>query len=167
MKTTPCNTKPPTVLDGFIQPHFPFARVFTCLFLPDTMVFAKTGSIGANAGGIMRGTHVGYTLEAMVTGAIGTLVDVFTHQSRGANAVEIVAFSAENMVATYKRNFMLSYDDVENVEIKGPNFAGELRIVIYSTDTRHKFRIDRQSKESAKYVRRVFEVFLPRKIQES
>jgi len=58
---------------------------------------------------------------------------------------------------------MLLYDEVEIIEIRGPNFARELRIIVNAAKI-HKFRMDRQSKESAKYIERVFNEFLPGKV---
>jgi len=151
-------TKPPTILDGLIQPHFPFARVFTCFFLKDCLVFTKTGGCGTNASGTMRSALGGFTPAAMLASAIGTIVDMFHDQSRASNAAGMAAFSPENMVASHKRNFMFSYCEIKSVEIKGPNIAGELKVII-NADKTYKFRIDRQSKESANYIRRVFNEF--------
>jgi len=156
-------TKPPTVLDGFLQPSFPFAKVFTCFFLNNCMVFTKTGSFGTNAAGTMRGSLGGFTPAAMVAGAVGTLVDMHNDGSRAEKAAGMSAYSPENMVAAHKRNFMLPYGDVRNVELKGPNFAGEFKVIVYA-DKIHKFRIDRQSKASAQYIESVFNQFLPGKI---
>lgn len=111
----------------------------------------------------MRGYLGGYTPDAMVTGAIGTLVDSFNDESRVSKAAEMAGYSPEDMVAAHKRNFMISYSEVESVEIKGPNFAREVRIIIQA-GSRHKFRIDRQSKESANYIRKVFNEYLPGKV---
>jgi hypothetical protein len=105
----------------------------------------------------------GYSPDAMVTGAIGTLVDAFNDESRGSKAAEMAGFSPEDMVAAHKRNFMISYSEVESVGIKGPNFAREVRIVIQA-GSRHKFRIDRQSKESVNNIRRVFSEYLQGKV---
>lgn len=153
----------PVVLDGLVQPSFPFARVFTLFFLSDYLVFTKTGSFGTNASGTMRGSLGGFTPEAMVAGAIGTLLDQHNDESRMSEASAIAGFSPEKMVAAHKRNFMISYENVESVEIRGPNFAGELRIIVMA-GSRHKFRIDKQSKSSAKYVKDLFLRFLPGKI---
>ena len=152
------------VLDGFVQPSFPFARVFTLFFLPNCLVFTKTGSFGTNASGILRGSLGGYTPEAMVVGAIGTLFDQHNDESRRSEASALAAFSPENMVAAHKRNFMISYENVESVEIRGPNFGGELRIIVLAGG-RHKFRMDRQSKASAKYVKDLFLLFLQGKVK--
>jgi hypothetical protein len=155
--------KPPAILDGLIQPSFPFAKVFTCFFLYDCMVFAKTGSVSTNIAGTMRGYLGGYTPDAMVAGAIGTLVDAFNDDSRVSKAAEMAGFSPEAMVAAHKRNFMISYSEIESVEIKGPNFAREVRIIIQA-GSRHKFRIDRQSKESANYIKKLFSEYLQGKV---
>ena len=152
-------TRPPTVIDGFIQPHFPFARVFTCFFFTDCLVFSKTGSGGTNTAGSMRSALGGYGTDAMITGGIGTIVDIVTSEKRGNKAAGLAAFSPEDMVAAHKRNFMLSYGAIQGVEMKGPNIAGELKVII-TADKVHTFRIDRQSKESASYIKRVFNEFV-------
>ena len=157
-------TDQPVVLDGLVQPSFPFARVFTLFFMHDCLVFTKTGSFGTNAAGTMKGSLGGFTPEAMVAGAIGTLVDQFNDQARKSEASELAAFSPEDMVAAHRRNFMISYDEVESVEIRGPNFARELRIIITARGDKHKFRIDKQSGSSAKYVTDLFLWFLPGKV---
>lgn len=154
----------PAVLDGLVQPSFPFARVFTLFFIHDYLVFTKTGSFGTNASGILRGSLGGYTPEAMVAGAIGTLLDQHNDEARRLEASALAGFSPENMVAAHKRNFMISYENVESIEIRGPNFAGELRIIVMAGG-RHKFRIDKQSKASAKYVKDLFLRFLPGKVK--
>ncbi len=155
--------KPPTVLDGFTQPGFPFAKIFTCFFFNNCVVFAKTGSFGINSSGTIRGVLGGFTPTALIAGAIGLIFDMRNDQRRSNRAMEMADFNPENMVYNHKLNFMLLYDEVENVEIKGPNFARELRIVVNASKI-HKFRIDRQSKESAKYIERVFNEFLPGKV---
>ena len=105
----------------------------------------------------------GYTAEAMVAGAIGKLVDLHNDQERSSRVSEMASDTSESLVAAHKLNFQLSYAAVEKVEIRGPNFAGELRIIILA-DRKFKFRIDRQSRGSAKYVEDVFLRFLPGKI---
>jgi len=157
-------TKPPTVLDGFLQPGFPMAKVFTCFFLSECIVFLKTGSFGTNMAGTMRASQGGYTSTGLITGAIGGIADLFNDEDRINKASAVAGYSPENMVAAHKRNFMLTYEQIKSVEIKGPNFAGEIRIIINADKTR-KFRIDRQSRDSAKYIERVFNEFLSGKIQ--
>lgn len=53
---------------------------------------------------------------------------------------------------------------IEKVEMKGQNFAYEIRLTFYARGDKHKFRIDNQSKASGKYIRQVFQEFLPGKI---
>ena len=157
-------TKSPTVLDGFIQPGFPVAKVFTCFFLNNCLVFVKSGSFGTNIASTMRASQGGYTSTGLITGAIGGIFDLFNDENRIKKASEVAGYSPKNMVATHKRNFMLTNEHIKSVKIKGPNFAGEIRIII-DADKTHKFRIDRQSKESAKYIEHVFNEFFPGKIQ--
>lgn len=154
----------PVILDGLVQPSFPFARVFTLFILPDCLVFTKTGSFGTNAAGTMRASLGGYSSEAMVAGAIGVLADQYNDESRRSAASVLASFSPENMVAAHKRNFMVPIEKVESLEIRGPNFAGELRIILHA-GVRRKFRMDRQSKASAKYVTDLFNRFLPGKVK--
>lgn len=157
------HTMLPTVLSGFLQPEFPAARVFTSIFLNNCLVFVKTGSFGTNMAGTMQATLGGYTPTGLIAKAIGSIVDFYNAESRAKKTSDIAGFSPENMVAAHKRNFMLLFDEIKSVEIKGPNFAGEVKVVVSAGKT-HKFRIDRQSKESTKYIERVFNEFLPGKI---
>lgn len=153
----------PTVLGNLLQPGFPFAKVFSLFFMENSLVFAKTGSGGTNAAGTMQGALGGFTPEAMISSAIGSLVDSGTAASRAGKTAEMASQNAAAIVASHKKNFLIPFDQVKSVEIKGPNFAGELKVIV-EADKTHKFRIDRQSKESAKYVVDVFSQFLPGKV---
>ena len=154
----------PVILDGLVQSSFLFARVFTLFFLQGYLVLTKTGSFGTNTYGSIRGSLGGFTPEAMVTGAIGTLADQLNEEGRRTRAFELAALSPDQMVAAHKRNFKISYEDVESVEIRGPNFAGELSIIVLAGG-RYKFRMDRQSRVSAKNVKDLFLRYLQGKIK--
>lgn len=156
-------TKPPAVLDGLLQPGFPLATVFTAFLLEDTVVFAKSGSGGTNAAGTMSASLGGFTPAAMVAGAIGSVVDSQTADQRADKAAQMSAYSPEQLVAAHKRNFAIPFADVRSVEIAGPNFAGEVKVVVTAGKT-HKFRVDKQSKEAAKYIADVFDDALPGKV---
>lgn len=155
--------KPPTALGNFLQPGFPFAKIFTALFFHDRVVFAKSGSGATNAAGTMQASLGGFTPTALVAGAVGSIVDSVTSDKRAERAAGLAALDPEAIVASHKKNFMLPYGAVKSVEIKGPNFAGEVKVIIVADKT-HKFRIDKQSKAAAKYIEEVFAEFFPGKI---
>lgn len=153
----------PTVLGDFLQPGFPTAKVFSVFFLENKLVFTKTGSGGTDTAGKMRAGLGGFTSTAMIAGAIGTLVDSDSAKSRSDKASQMAALNADDMVKAHKLNFMLSYDNIKSVEIKGPNFAGELKVMV-NADKTYKFRIDKQSKDSARYIEKIFNEYLPQKV---
>lgn len=157
------NVKPPTVLGDLLQPGFPLAKVFTVFFMNDSLVFAKTGSGATNAAGTLAASLGGFTPSALIAKGIGTVIDQQTGGSRDNKSAELAAYSPEEIVAGHKRNFMIKFDDVKNIEIKGPNFAGEVKVII-TADRVHKFRVDKQSKEAANYIKSVFNEFLPGKV---
>ena len=154
--------KPPTILDGLMQPGFP-AKVFTVFFLNECMVFVKTGSYSTDMGGTMRAALGGYTGDALIMGALGSLADYRNRNSRMKNAATVAGWNPDDMVAAHKRNFMLPYNLVNKIELKGPNFAGELRVIV-DTGKTQKFRVNNQSKQSALYYEKIFNEFLPGKI---
>jgi hypothetical protein len=141
----------PRVLGSFLQPGFPFAKVFTVYFLADRLVFAKTGTGPTNAGGTMQAALGGFTAAALAAKAVGTLVDASSEASRDANTAMLGGLSPDAIVAAHKLNFQLPFDAVRGVTIKGPNFAGEVKVVV-TADREHKFRIDKQSKASAQVI---------------
>ncbi|HBL75625.1 MAG: hypothetical protein A2W90_05040 [Bacteroidetes bacterium GWF2_42_66] len=162
-ENTPQAPKPPTIIDGMMQPGFPTAKVFTCFFLSDCLVFVKTGSFSTNMAGTMRASLGGYTGDAMIMGAIGGIADYHNQQKRMKNAVHVAGWNPEQMVAVHKRNFMLPYSAINTIELKGPNFAGEVRVIVEAGET-HKFRLNRQSKASFAYCEKIFSEFLPGKV---
>lgn len=157
------NAKPPAVLGNFLQPGFPLAKVFSVFFMENSLVFAKTGSGGTNAAGTMAANLGGFNPTALIASGVGTLVDKHTGEKRSDKTGQLAAFSAAEIVAENKRNFMIPFDAVKSVAINGPNFAGEVRVIITAHKV-HKFRINKQSKNSADYIERVFVDFLPGKI---
>ena len=154
--------KPPTVLDGFIQPGLP-VKVYTIFFMKDCFVAAKTGSWTTHAAGTMSTAMGGSGASRSQGYAIGTLMDHFSSNSRGDKAEKLAGYGPDEMVAADKANFQVPYSFVTSVEIKGPNFANELHIKIKAGKD-HKFRMDNQSKDSIRYVLNVFQEFLPGKI---
>ncbi len=160
--TTPMSVeKPPTVLDGFMQPGFS-VKVYTVFFMKDRMVFTKTGSWATHAAGSMSAAMGGTAGGRMQGYAIGTIMDHFSGKDREAKAENLAGFDPDMMVAADKANFQTLYGAVSMVEVKGPNFAGEINVKI-KADKEHKFRLDNQSKESMKYILDVFQEFLPGK----
>jgi hypothetical protein len=159
--TPASNEKPPIVLDGFTQPGFP-VKVFTVFFMKDRMVFAKTGSWTTSAAGTMSASMGGSAGGRMQGYAIGTLMDHFSGKDREAKASMLAGFDPDMMVSADKANFQTLYSAVSMVEVKGPNFAGEVNVKVKAV-REHKFRLDNQSKESLKYVLDVFQEFLPGK----
>jgi hypothetical protein len=154
--------KPPTVLDGFIQPGLP-VKVYTIFFMKDRLVATKTGSWTTYAAGTMS-TAMGGSGSSRAQGyAIGSIMDHFSSNSRGDKAAKLAGYSPDEMAAADKANFQVPYGFVSSVEIKGPNFANELHIKI-KAGKEHKFRIDNQSKDSIRYIINVFQEFLPGKI---
>lgn len=152
----------PTVLDGFIQPGF-LPKVFTAFFMKDCIVFVKTGSINTDTAGSIRASMGGYTGDALILGALGSIVDARSRKKRIEKAASVASLEPEQMVAAHKRNYMIPYNTIRQVTFKGPNFAGELRIVIEAGAT-NKYRINNQSKSSALYYEKVFNEFLPGRI---
>lgn len=157
------NVKPPAVLGNFLQPGFPLAKVFSVFFMENSLVFAKTGSGGTNAAGTMAASLGGFNPTALIASGVGAIVDQHTDENRSDKTGQLAAFSAAEIVAENKRNFMIPFDAVKSVTINGPNFAGEVRVIITS-DKSHKFRINKQSKDSADYIKQVFADFLPGKV---
>ena len=155
--------RPPTIIDGLMQPGFP-AKVFTCFFFSDCAVFAKTGSFSTNSEGLMRAYFGGYSSDALFFGAFAGLADYHNQQKRLKNAAGVVSWDARTMVAAHKRNFMLPYNAIRAVELKGPNFAGEIKVII-SAEKNHKFRLDKQSKSTLAYYEKIFNEFLPGKVK--
>lgn len=153
----------PRVLGSFLQPGFPFAKVFTVYFLPDRLVFAKTGTGPTNAAGSMQSALGGFTAAALAAKAVGTLVDASSEASRSANSAALGGLSADEIVAAHKLNFQLPFDAIRSVTIKGPNFAGEVKVIV-SADKDHKFRIDKQSKAAAKVIADAFRETLGNKV---
>lgn len=164
--TNPGNPHPkqlaPTILDGFLQPGFP-AKVFTVFFLVDCLVFVKTGSIATNMGGTMQTALGGYTGDGLIMGALGSLADVRNRESRMNNAATVASWDPQQMLAAHKRNFMLPYSSIRQIEMKGPNFAGEVKVVVDAEKT-HKFRLDKQTKTSIVYYEKIFSEYLPGRI---
>jgi hypothetical protein len=156
-------TKPPTVIDGLIQPGLP-VKVFTVLFFDNCLVFVKSGSFSPNSAGTMRTALGGYTGAGMVMGAIGSVIDYHSSESRINHAANLASNSPGVIAQAHKQNFLLLYNVIEKVEMKGPNFAGEIRLSFYAKGEKHKFRIDNQSKASGAYIRQVLETFLPGRI---
>lgn len=154
--------RPPTVLDGLIQPDLP-VKVYTLFFLKDRLVATKTGSWTTYAAGTMSSAMGGSAASRSQGCAIGTLMDHFGSNSRGNKAEKLAGYGPDEMVAADKANFQVPYSFVTSVEIKRPNFANELHVKIKAGKD-HKFRMDNQSKGSIKYVLDIFQELLPGKV---
>jgi hypothetical protein len=167
MENEPKLNKPaqvaPTVVDGFIKPGFP-AKVYTCLFFESCVAFCKTGSIAPNTSGSMRAFLGGSTGDAQILGAIGAIFDSFTRRKRVEKAAMVSSFEPHDILAAHKRNFILYYDTISRVELKGPNFAGEVRVRFYTPQKTYKLRLDNQSKSSFNYINEIFKKFLGNKM---
>lgn len=157
------NKKTPTILSDLIKPGLP-AKIFTAFFMDDRIVFAKTGSGSTNIEGTQRAFHGGFGASAAIMGGIGALMDYKRGKQRGDYAGEIASFSSEDILIADKNNFQVFYGNVSAVEVKGPNFAGELKIVVRENGNEHKFRMDKQSKDSANYIVCTFNQFIPNKV---
>ena len=153
----------PIVLGDFIQPGFPFAKVFSVYFVDNQMVFARVGSGGTNAAGAMRASLGGSTPVAMIAGAIGALVDGETENSRSEKSSQLGSQKVDQMICADKHNFAVPFEAVSRVEIKGPNWFREVKVLIVA-DRQHKFRVDKQSQDSARTIFSIFQQFLPGKI---
>jgi hypothetical protein len=136
-------------------------KVFTLLFFNNSVVFIKSGSFTTNSAGTMRAALGGYTGDGLIMGAIGTLVDDSNRKSRVNHAASLASLSPEQIVQVHKQNFLLLYDTIEKIEMKGPNFAGELKLSFYANGKRHKFRLDKQSKSTVQYYTKIFDEFVP------
>src|SRR5665811_1371252 len=80
----------------------------------------------------MRTALGGYTGDGLIMGAIGTIIDQNNMEMRVSKTAAVAAYDPEEIVKTHKRNFLLRYGEIEKIELKGPNFAKELRIIIYA-----------------------------------
>lgn len=154
--------KPPTILSDLIQPGL-IAKIYTIFFMDDCMVFAKTGSGGTDTSGSMRAFHGGAGANALIFSGIGKIIDFHSSQQRGNAAAQYAALNPSSMVSAHKHNFMLTYNSVKMIELKGPNFAGEMKVIV-TAETTHKFRVDNCSKSLADYFEKTFNEFLPGKI---
>lgn len=157
------NSHFPTVIDGFIKPDFPFGKVYTCFFMTDCLVFVKTGRFGTNIKGSIHASQGGYTSDSLILGAIGGIIDMFNSDRRMKNANALASLTPIEMVNADKRNFMVPISEIRKIEFKGPNFANELIIRIF-TEKLIKFRLDSQSKNSARYITDIFSAFIPSEI---
>lgn len=163
LNSTPQGQMPPTVLGGFLQPGLP-AKVYSCLFFNNCVVFGKTGSFSTDSAGTMRSALGGYTGAGMIAGAVGGLIDAASSANRTEKTAAMAGNMPDQIVASHKQNFKLDFDKISSVEIKGPNFAGEVKVIVNGGGASHKFRVDRQSKASAKYIVDVFQKFLAGKV---
>lgn len=153
----------PVALANFVQPGFPFAKVFSVYFMDGQMVFAKVGSGGTNAAGTMRASLGGATPMAMIAGAIGGLLDSATEDRRLARSVQLADQRVAQLLDANRHNFALPLATVTRVELRGPNWFREVKVLI-SAESEHKFRIDKQSTDSLKAISSVFQQFLPGRV---
>lgn len=154
--------KPPTVLGDFLQPGLP-AKIFTVFFFPDRLVAARTGSGSANSAGVLSTFLAGDIPMRIVGDAFGTIADQFSREDRNRKAAQLAGYDIDTMVATDKANFQLPYSAISGIEIKGPNFAGEVNVKI-SAGKDHKFRVDDHTKDSVRYIVNIFNEFVPGKV---
>ena len=157
------NQIPPTVMDGLIVPGLSM-KVYSALFFSNCVVFIKSGSISTDSAGSMRAVFGGYTGTGMIMGAVGSIIDANSRENRMEKTSSVAQLPPGVIAQMHKNNFLLLYENIKRIEFKGPNFADEVRVKIESNNQTYKFRIDKQSKSSAKYYRDVFERFLPQKV---
>ncbi len=153
---------PVTVLMDFIQPGFPFARVYSVFFLERELVFSRTGLGGTNAAGTLRGSLGGWSPAALIAGALGALADMFRSDRRVEKTVAAQRCIGEGEGET-EDDFTLPYDSITRVEVRGPNFVREIKVILWAGEER-RFRIDRQTEGDAQRIRQVFERFLPGRV---
>lgn len=153
----------PLVLDGFVKPGF-IARVYSLLLFPNCMVICKTGNFGANSAGSMRASMGGNVGDGAILGAIGEIFDSARRKKRMEKAASLLTKSPKEIAQSDKRNYLINYIDIDKVEVKGPNFAGEIKLRIFTPATTYKLRLDGQNKSSQKFLVKTLSEYMPGKV---
>lgn len=135
--------KPPEIISNLIQPGL-IAKIFTIFFVDEGMAVVKTGSGATNASGTLRAFHGGAGATANVMAGLGGLWDMKSAKDRSDYLGEVGGYDTRSLISENKANFLIPYDEVEKIEMKGPGWGGELKIKIFAKEI-HKFRIDTRS----------------------
>ncbi|MDX9846644.1 MAG: hypothetical protein RBT74_06665 [Tenuifilaceae bacterium] len=157
------NANQPVVLDGFVKPGF-IARVYSLLLFPSCMVICKTGNFGASSAGSMRASMGGNVGDGAILGAIGEIFDSARRNKRMEKAASLLSKSPEEIAQSDKRNFLIRHIDIDKVEVKGPNFAGEIKLRIHTSSKTYKLRLDGQNKSSQKFLVKTLSEYMPGKV---
>ncbi len=157
------NANQPVVLDGFIKPGF-IARVYSLLLFPSCMVICKTGNFGSNSAGSMRASLGGNVGDGAILGAIGEIFDSARRNKRMEKAASLLSKSPEEIAQSDRRNYLISYNNIDRVEVKGPNFAGEIKLRIHTPTKTYKLRMDCQNKSSQIFFVNTLVEYLPGKV---
>ncbi|GJQ33611.1 MAG: hypothetical protein HBSAPP04_24500 [Ignavibacteriaceae bacterium] len=160
------NKKPPLVLSGLIQPGLP-GKIYTLFFMDEGMVAVKTGSGSTNASGSMRAFHGGAGATANIMGGLGALMDMHSANKRGNYLGQVGGMDTNSLLAENKVNFLMPYDAVQQIEMKGPGMMGEMKVMIHMPDKVHKFRVDTRSDSIAKMFYDVFTKHCPGRVLRS
>ncbi len=158
--------KPPQVLSGLIQPGLP-AKIYSLFFMDEGMVAVKTGSGSTNTSGSMRAFHGGAGATANIMGGIGTLMDMHSANKRGNYLGQVGGMDTNSLLAENKVNFLIPYDAIQQIEMKGPGWGGEMKIKIHMPGKMHKFRVDTRSDAIAKMFFDAFTKHCPGKVLRS
>lgn len=160
------NRKPPQVLSGLIQPGLP-AKIYSLFFMDEGMVAVKTGYGSTNASGSMRAFHGGAGATANLMGGIGTLMDMHSANKLGNYLGQVGGMDTNSLLAENKVNFLIPYDAVQQIEMKGPGMMGEMKVRIHMPGKVHKFRVDTRSDAIAKMFYDAFTKHCPGKVSKS
>ncbi len=160
------NKKPPQVLSGLIQPGLP-GKIYSLFFMDEGMVAVKTGSGSTNASGSMRAFHGGAGATANIMGGIGTLMDMHSANKRGNYLGQVGGMDTNSLLAENKVNFLIPYDAVQQIEMKGPGMMREMKVKIHMSGEVHKFRVDTRSDAIAKMFYDAFTKHCPGRVLRS
>ena len=160
------NKKPPQVLSGLIQPGLP-GRIYSLFFMDEGMVAVKTGSGSTNASGSMRAFHGGAGATANIMGGLGALMDMHSANKRGNYLGQVGGMDTNSLLAENKVNFLIPYDAVQQIEMKGPGMMGEMKVKIHMSGKVHKFRVDTRSDAIAKMFYDAFTKHCPGRVLRS
>ncbi len=90
-------------------------------------------------------------------------MDHFSSNSRGDKTAKLAGCGPDEMVAADKANFQVPYSFVNRVGTQETQLRQRIAYKDQSGKD-YKFRMDNQSKDSIRYVLKVFHEFLPGKI---
>ncbi len=154
--------KPPTILSDLTQPGFP-GKIFTLFFMPDGLVFAKTGIGSTDIAGGQRAYWGGAGPKANLAGAIGGLIDYFLSNRRSEVTAEVASFDSAGIVSANKHNFILRYENVTAIKIKRQRWFSQIKL-IFVADKEYRFRVNTNSDHLFNYYLKILKEFLPGKV---